>query len=338
MPIDLDDYEDHAYDSTGHSKKIKSRAPKNLALQEGRVISISPEVFHVFSDGKNYPCSLKGTLKKQLKQHKDRICCGDLILFDPQREVIEKLQERKSILMRENPSHQHLEQILATNVDQILITASVLQPELNPYLIDLYIISAQNANLTPIILINKIDLLKSKTLSHEAQKEKKLIEALKEQYQQLGITLICVSAKNLEGFKELQQIMKDKASVFSGESGVGKSSLINAIEKSSLKVGNVSSKNSKGMHTTTSSVLLPLKFGGWCVDTPGIQSLGFKKLSPLEIRNHFPELIDCGCKFSDCLHGEEKGCQIKEAIEKNLVHELRLASYYRLLNEASELT
>ncbi len=337
MPIDLDEYEDHFNDQVVHSKKIRSRDSKNLTLQLGRITTISPEVFHVFFENKSYPCSLKGTLKKQLKQQNDRICCGDVVFFDPERKVIEKLQERKSILMRENPSYEHLDQILATNVDQLLITASVLQPELNPYLIDLYIMSAQSANLTPVVLINKVDLLKAKALSHEAQQEKKLLESLKEQYHKLGITVICVSAKNLEGFKELQLVMKDKASVFSGESGVGKSSLINAIEKSDLKVGKVSSKNFKGMHTTTASKLLPLKFGGWCVDTPGIQSLGFKKLSPLEIRNHFPELINCGCKFSDCLHQEEKGCQIKESIEKNLVYELRLASYYRLLNEAIEV-
>ena len=337
MPIDIDALAEEFEDRPIKSKRFKKKSSTNTTLVMGRVTFISPESVHISYENKDYPCSLKGTFKKELKKEKDRICCGDLAYFDIEKKVIEKIGDRTSTLMRQNPSHKFQEQILATNVDQLLITSSILEPELNSYLIDLYVISAQRSNLTPIILINKVDLIKCKKQPQSAKKKLKFIEELKEQYAALDIPLITVSAKNLEGFKELQSVMRDKASVFSGESGVGKSSLINAIEKSSLKIGHVSTKSQKGMHTTTSSKLLPLKFGGWCVDTPGVQSLGFKNVSSVDIRNFFPELIDCGCKFSDCLHQNEKGCNIKEAIEKKEVSELRFDSYYRLLEEVNTL-
>ncbi|MCH9633272.1 MAG: Small ribosomal subunit biogenesis GTPase RsgA [Chlamydiae bacterium] len=336
MPIDieaLDDEFENFEERSMRSTKLKKHSKKNASLVIGRVTFISPEFVHISYKNKIFLCCIKGTFKKRLKQEKDRICCGDLAHFDPEKKVVEKLEPRKTVLMRQNPSHKFQEQILATNVDQILITSSILEPELNSYLIDLYVISAQRSHLKPIILINKVDLLQSKKQPQSAQKKKKLIAKLKEQYNSLNIPVIPVSAVNLEGFKELQELMKDKASVFSGESGVGKSSLINAIEKINLKVGNVSTKSQKGMHTTTSSKLLPLKFGGWCVDTPGIQSLGFKNVPLIEVRNCFPELVSCGCKFSDCLHQKENGCAIEEALEKKAVSQLRLDSYYKLLEE-----
>lgn len=336
MPIDIDALDDEfeAFEERSmRTTKLKKHSKKNMSLVIGRVIFISPESVHISYKNKIFLCSIKGTFKKRLKQNKDRICCGDLAHFDPEKKVIEKLDPRKTVLMRQNPSQKFQKQILATNVDQILITASILEPELNPYLIDLYVISAQRSNLKPIILINKLDLIQSKKQPQSTKKKKDLIAQLKEQYKPLGIPVISVSATNLEGFKELQELMKDKASVFSGESGVGKSSLINAIEKISLKVGHVSTRSHKGMHTTTSSKLLPLKFGGWCVDTPGIQSLGFKNIPLIEVRNCFPELICCGCKFSDCLHQKENGCAIEEALEKKEVSQLRLGSYYKLLEE-----
>lgn len=332
MGIDIDAYEEEFEQQHTRSKKIKAKPSKDTPLESGRITKSTPELFYVAYQDQIIGCSLKGTFKKELKQNKDRLSCGDLIYFDPEKKVIEKRQDRSTLLIRENPSHQHHKQILAVNVDQLLITTSVVEPKINPYLIDLYVISAERSGLIPVIIVNKVDLLSAKKLPASAQQEKKLVQVLQKQYEALGIAFVCVSAKDLKGFKELQHLMKDKASVFSGESGVGKSSLINAIEKTSLKVGDMGSTN-KGTHTTTSSELLPLKCGGWCVDTPGIQSLSFNELSPIEVRNSFKELKDCGCKFSDCLHQNEAGCEIKSAIEKKQVFELRLESYYRLLEE-----
>lgn len=329
MKGDIDEF------SGGFKEPFRKKRPLKNVIKDkedlllGRVIFVSPESVHVHHNENDYFCSIKGTLKKELKDNKNRLCPGDLVYFDPEKNQIAGLKNRKTYLNRQNPSQKYQEQILAANIDLLLITTSIQEPGLNPYLIDLYIISARYFKLEPIIIINKMDLLSDVELANA----KELINQLKDQYQRLKIPILFVSAKTREGFKELESIMKEKASVFSGASGVGKSSLINALEKSSLKVAPVSAKSLKGTHTTTSSKLLKLKLGGFCVDTPGIQSLGFKNFKPIEVRDLFDELSHVGCQFQDCLHLNEKGCKIKEAIEKKEVSLLRLESYHRLLKE-----
>lgn len=313
------------------SKSSKSKKNKNEKDKQGRVIFLSPEAIEVYQDQHLHLCSLKGSLKKELKENKNRLACGDLVLFDPDKKVITELLPRKTILMRQNPSHKHKEQILATNIDILLITASVLQPKLNPYLIDLYLIAAQHANLTPIILINKVDLLKEQATS-SVEQEAQLLEELTSQYKQLNIPLIEVSALCQSNLEKLKQYIQNRACVFSGESGVGKSSLINKLTQNNLKVSEVSAKL-KGTHTTTSARLLTLENEGFCVDTPGVQSFSFKHLKPLQVKAYFPELNQLHCQFSDCLHQGEKGCQIELALEKKEVTPLRLASYHRILDE-----
>lgn len=317
-------------------KKIKQAAQSSKEnLKQGRVIFMAPDAVHVQVDKELYSCSIRGTLKKSLKQNKDKLSCGDLVQFDPEKKVVLHLEKRKTVLMRENPSYKFKEQILATNIDLLLITASVLEPSISYYLIDLYLIAAQKAGLDPVIIINKVDLLKAKKYPKRAQKEKKMIEQLEVQYKALGIPFLLVSAVSLDGFKELRDLMKGKASVFSGESGVGKSSLINSLAKSKFKVSPVSSRR-KGVHTTTSSQLLELNSGGWCVDTPGIQSLSFKNINPEEVKFFFPEFDLLDCKFTNCSHRNEKGCGLKDALEKNIVSSLRLDSYYRILDEIGQ--
>ncbi|MCH9633639.1 MAG: Small ribosomal subunit biogenesis GTPase RsgA [Chlamydiae bacterium] len=340
MKIDLNDiFEDqepsYAYKKMKNLKKItQERNKRSKDLQKGRVIFMTPESIQVHSEDKMYSCVLKGTLKKELKGNKNRIACGDMVSFDSAKEVIVHLEQRHTLLMRQNPSNKFKEQILAANIDLLLITASIIQPALNPYLIDLYLLAAQRAGLKPVIVINKVDLLNSKKMKIQAKEEKKVLKLLKDQYKKLDIPLIEVSANSLEGFAELRDIMKDKASVFSGESGVGKSSLINSLGKSKLKVAPVSSRN-KGIHTTTSSQLLEIESGGWCVDTPGIQSFGFKDIKADEVKDFFPEFQKLNCQFSDCSHCSEKGCGLKEALEKKYVSSLRLESYYKMLEEVN---
>lgn len=313
--------------------KVKNKAAsKHKKYPIGRIIFLSPDAMHIDFEKKIYECSIKGTLKKQLKQENNRLACGDLVQFDPDKKVILFLEPRKTVLMRQNPSQRHKDQILATNIDLLLITTSTLEPALNPYLIDLYLVAAQRAKLSPVIVVNKIDLLKSKKHELSAQKEKKLLKTLKEQYKKLNIPVLEVSTVSLTGFKELKKQMKDNASVFSGESGVGKSSLINAMGENNLKVSSVSQRH-KGTHTTTSSQLLPLEEGGWCVDTPGIQSFGFKNLKKEQIKHFFPEFDALNCRFSDCNHLNEEGCALKEALEKKEISPLRLDSYYRMIEE-----
>ena len=335
MKIDPDSYDSEEVSLSKKKMKnfktIKSYSDLIKGCKLGRLTFVASDLFHVNYKSQVIPCTIKGTLKKELKQNKDRLSCGDFVYFDLDKKQIVSLKPRTTVLMRENPSQKHRNQILATNIDTLLITASLREPLLNPYFIDLYLITAQRANLNPIIVINKTDL-KTDDLD-----ERDLLKQLIKQYKQLNIPLVCMSAKQHQGFDELKTIMKDKASVFAGQSGVGKSSLINEIIKTygidALKVSPVSEKNQKGTHTTTTSMLIELVDGGYCVDTPGIQSLSFNEIKVDEIKGYFCELNDIGCQYNDCLHINEEGCQIERALERKQVSPLRLKSYHRLLEE-----
>jgi len=161
-----------------------------------------------------------------------------------------------------------------------------------------------------------------------------LIEA----YKTVSVPVITASVVNEHGLDELKNTMKDKASVFSGQSGVGKSSLINAITGHSLKVGKVVDRTKKGSHTTTKAQLIPLEFGGWCIDTPGIKSFGVWNLQKAEVEQYFSEIYEIGhrCKFPDCSHTHESDCAVLEAAEKGELSHLRLDSYHFLLEELSQ--
>ncbi len=310
-------------------KVRKNESQPDSDLPSGRVIEISPEAYYVHAENKVYPCQLKGTVKKMLRESNDRIACGDRVLFDPKTKHIVSPEKRSSVLMRRNPSQKHRKQILAANIDLLCITSSVINPPPDPYLIDLYLIAAQKEGLQPVIVINKTDLLPR----DESSKEVRLLKELEEQYLHLGIPFLCVSAHTGEGLETLRNIRKDHAPVFSGASGVGKSSLLNRLESISLKIAPVGEKSGKGRHTTTSSKLFLLKNGGWCVDTPGIQSFSVNDLHREELSDYFPEFSALSCKFHDCRHNGEAGCSLPEKPDKKVIYPLRLKSYTRLLKE-----
>lgn len=338
MKVDPDSFEfkeeKHSIKKMKNFKTIKSSTKFLDKYKLGRLTFATSDLFHVNYQNENILCSLKGTLKKELKQKKSRLACGDFVYFDEKKKSIIALKERETTLMRENPSQKHRNQILATNIDTILITASIKEPLLNPYFIDLYLITAQRSNLTPVIVINKMDLQPAD------EDEKKLFNEFVNQYKKLDIPIIQMSAKEHKGLEEIKEHMNLKASVFAGQSGVGKSSIINALfdkfSVDTLKTSPVSEKNLKGTHTTTASKLIQLEGGGFCVDTPGVQSLSFKELDIEQIKDYFIEFKDIGCKFCDCLHINEDGCQIKRAVEDHSVSLLRLKSYYRLLEEVKK--
>ncbi len=303
---------------------------------EGRVLSILPQGIVVDKGGETFICVLKGLLKKNRTHLKSLVSVGDFVLFEEISKgegVIAQILPRKTILSRADNLSRRKEQLIAVNIDQVLITTSVVNPLLKPSLIDRYIIASQKGGMEPIIVINKVDLLNSQEIASEIiENEKELLDELIQIYKQAGIALIGVSSKTGSGLDLLKQQMKDKASVFSGQSGVGKSSLINAITGLDLNVGETVAKTGKGSHTTTLAQLIRLPEGGWCIDTPGIKSFGIWDLSLDEIRAYFPEIHEFGlsCKFLDCTHTHEKPCAVLDAIEKGLISPLRLNSYLAL--------
>lgn len=295
-------------------------------LLEGRVLAILPEGIVVNAQGKEHLCTLKGSLKQLNLRTKNLVAVGDFVLFNTEGSI-EHVKERRSILSRADNLSRQKEQLIAVNIDQVLITCSLVLPPLKPSLIDRYIIAAQKGNMLPVIVVNKIDLLEEDMHS--------FFDLFVQTYRSLGIPVFAVSTKTREGLDALKEQMRGKASVISGQSGVGKTSLINEMIGVNLPTGDVIEQTLKGSHTTTAAKLLPLSDGGFCIDTPGIRSFGMWDLKKEEIESFFPEIFEIGlnCRFRGCRHLEEPGCAVKEALEEGKISPLRFDSYCALIAE-----
>lgn len=318
----------------------KIHVPDEEGLLTGKVLSITPQGIHVEFEGKMFACSLRGSMKKDKTLQKNLITVGDLVLFEllaDNEGSIAYVLPRKSVLSRADNLSRNKEQLIAANIDLVLVISSVVLPPLKTPLIDRYIIAAEKGAMQPVIVINKIDLLEEKTPL--AEEERELFETLKRSYAQAGIPVIAVSTVTGEGLNELQELMKDKSSVFSGQSGVGKTSLINRIIGSEYKTGGLVERTKKGAHTTSTTNLIPLQQGGFCIDTPGIKSFGVWDLKLEEIENYFSEIHEIGtkCKFLDCTHTqEEDGCAVILALENEEISPLRYLSYHSLRESVRE--
>lgn len=331
------------YKKTDQEKYLKS-VEKDKAAKlgkqdwlEGRVLSITPQGFAVDWQGEIITCVLKGLLKKEKTQAKNLVAVGDFVLFEKTSEnegIIGQVKPRRTILSRADNLSRRKEQLIAVNIDQVIITVSVVNPPIKSSIIDRYIIATRKGGMDPLIVINKIDLLKQneEDPSVFVEVECELYEEALRAYQAAGVPLIGVSTVSGEGIEELKNAMKDKASVFSGQSGVGKSSLINAVTGLNLRIGEVVERTKKGSHTTTTAQLLPLDFGGWCIDTPGIKSFGVWNLDQSELEGYFPEIQELGrqCKFSDCTHMHEDHCAVQNALEEGGLSPMRYESYQAL--------
>ncbi len=302
-------------------------------LKKGRVLSVTPQGFKVDSDKELWNCTLKGVLKNNRLQKKNLVTVGDLVFFEPcgnQEGVICHIEERTSFLSRQEARTGKAEQLIAANIDQVLITTSVGNPLLKPTLIDRYIIAAKKGHMTPIVVINKIDLLSEA----EALFLKEYLKAL----DLAKITHVLVSCKTNVGLEKLKELMEGKTSVFAGQSGVGKSSLINSVTGTTLLTGDVTEKTKKGTHTTTTASLIPLTCGGFCIDTPGIKTFGVWQLESDEIHLYFEEIAREGkrCYYPNCSHTHEEICAVKQAVERGEISPIRYDSYLSLLEATDE--
>jgi len=191
----------------------------------------------------------------------------------------------------------------------------------------------------PVIVVNKIDLLDDPSVEEAIKaQEREMFDAFLEGYKAAGVPVIPVSVTKKEGLDALCEAMRGKASVFSGQSGVGKSSLINAITGLDLRIGDVVGRTKKGSHTTTSAQLIPLSFGGWVIDTPGIKSFGVWDLKQDEIEKYFTEIHEIGksCKYPNCMHMHEKDCAVLQAVDEGEISALRYQSYQILMESTGQ--
>jgi len=332
-----------ATDRSKYKKSDQKKHVKEHLLTEGEkgshtgtVVEVSSRGYFVQGIDNIFLCQIRGTLKEQWHEDKTLVAIGDKVQFSPISEnegVIGAVFPRTSELVRQDNLTRRKKQIIASNVDLVVITVSVGIPPLKASIIDRYLIAAKTGRLSAIIVINKIDLLS------EYPEQKETLEEIQRAYAEANTPVFLVSSETKEGLVALEETLKNKISVFSGPSGVGKSSLLSHLTGLELITGDVVNKTQKGSHTTTSPKLIPLKMGGLTIDTPGIKSFGLFKIDKEGIKSGFPEweTIAQKCRFSDCTHRQEEGCAVRRAVEKGKISYLRYLSYLDLLDELEEI-
>jgi ribosome biogenesis GTPase len=288
--------------------------------RQGRVLRVHRQIAVVATpDGKEHRCSVRQVLKSLTTEERNIVTTGDRVWFLPMAAdegVIERVEPRHGILTRASRGREH---VLVSNVDQVLIVVSLAEPELKPHLIDRYLASASLGKIAPLICLNKADLV-----------DPVEYQPLVGFYSQLDIPTLLTSASSGLGLGRLREHLKDRQTVLSGQSGVGKSSLLNAIQPGlQLVVREVSEMNQKGRHTTTTAELHPLDFGGWVVDTPGVRQFGLWDVIPEEVEWFFPEFHPFVplCAYPDCSHTHEDRCAIKGGVARRQLSERRYLSY-----------
>jgi ribosome biogenesis GTPase len=271
------------------------------------------------ANGRDYRCATRRLLKNLSTDQRHVVAAGDHVWIRPEGEsngFIERIEPRRNVLSRTSRNRQH---VIVANVDQLVIVASAAQPSLKPNLIDRYLLTAEKMNVPAVLCINKIDLI-----------DPVEIVPLLGVYGQLGYRVLCVSAHTGQGIAQLQALLTDQETVFSGQSGVGKSSLLNAVEPGlELRVREVSEENEKGKHTTTTASLIPLSFGGYVVDTPGIRQFQLWDVIPEEVAGFFRDLRPyvSHCRFPNCSHTHEVDCAVKNAVADGRLDAKRYDSY-----------
>jgi ribosome biogenesis GTPase len=293
------------------------------ACLPGRVLRIHGLASVVQTDdGKQYRCMVRRLLKTIATDERNVVTTGDRVWIRPalnDEGFIERVEPRHGLLTRASRGREH---ILVANVDQVVIVMALIEPQIKPHLIDRYLASAEQGGLHAILCLNKADLVDPV----DAQ-------PLVGFYSQLGVPTLLTSAETGLGIERLKRLLKDRQTVFSGQSGVGKSSLLNAIQPGlQLQVREVSDVNQKGKHTTTTAQLLRLDLGGWVVDTPGIRQFELWDILPEEVEGFFPEFRPWVhlCAFPDCTHTHEERCAIKDAVARRLIRDQRYFSYLGL--------
>lgn len=275
-------------------------------------------------------CVLKGKIRLDGRKTTNPVAVGDLVDIERDENgdyIISNIHARKNYIIRKSINLSKLAQILASNLDQAMLVVTLVAPRTSLGFIDRFLITAEAYTIPAILVFNKSDILDKELLA--------LQQEIIDIYEKIGYQCVVVSGLKKENLDTVKDLLKNKTTLISGHSGVGKSTLINAIEPSlDLKTGDISSVHLKGMHTTTFAELHSLSFGGFIIDTPGIKELGLVEMKKEEVGHYFPEIrkVMNNCKFNNCLHVNEPKCAVKEAVERGEISEERYHSYLGILN------
>lgn len=287
-------------------------------------------------DDRFYDTRIKGVFKIDDITSTNPIAVGDEVIVEPETAegntaMIVDILPRRNYINRQSPSHKKQHHIVAANVDQSLVFATLKEPRTSQGFIDRFLVTCEAYHVPAIVVFNKADVYR--------KKEMEQFEEMKGMYEHIGYTVVLMSVKDNLGVQTVVDILKDKTTLISGHSGVGKSSFINTIFPDiGLKTKDVSGWSGKGMHTTTFAEMFELPFGGKVIDTPGVREFGLVDISRQELSHYFPEMakLITECQFNNCLHINEPGCAVKEAVQAGTVHENRYISYYKILETIEE--
>lgn len=307
-------------------------------MKKGIVIKSTGSRYTVkTTDGSIIECRIKGNFRIKGIRSTNPIAVGDHVELIVSQEdsnaegaivgMINNIIERKNYIIRKSPNLSKESHIIAANIDQAFLIVTIKHPVTTTTFIDRFLVSAEAYRIPCRIIFNKVDLYNEE----EVAKMNYLIGV----YQAAGYTCLKVSATQQKGIKELKEMIRDKTNVFSGHSGVGKSTIINSLQPGlQLKTGDISDSHHSGKHTTTYSEMIGLDLGGYIIDTPGIKGFGLLEMAKEEISHYFPEmfrLLD-QCQYYNCTHTHEPGCAVKKAVEEGEIAEFRYDTYVGLLD------
>lgn len=311
---------------------------KTKTLQTGIIIKSTGSWYQVLAqDGRRWQCRIVGKLRLEGIKLTNPVGVGDEVQIVPENEaentaLIKGVQPRRNYVVRQSPRRKHDLHLLAANIDQAVVIVTIREPHLKQGFIDRFLLMTEPQDIPAVIIFNKADLYDEDDLA--------LFGYLKTIYEAIGYGVMLTSTADGTGIEAFRELLRDKVTLVGGQSGVGKSSLVNVIQPQlDLRTGDLSDYSGKGMHTTTFAEMYALDFGGQLIDTPGIKTLAFNNLEQLDVAHNFREFFQMSddCKFGgSCLHRSEPGCAVRKAIESGELSELRYANYLALLDEVED--
>lgn len=286
--------------------------------------------------GKFWNARMKGVMKIDDITSTNPVAVGDIIEMESQADtdnsaIIDEIHQRNNYINRQSPRNKYQHHIIAANLDQSMLVATLKEPKTSQGFIDRFLVASEMYHVSPFIVFNKSDLYKTKELNK--------YEQWKEMYEKVGYKVFLISAEKKEGVEEVLDLLKDKTTLISGHSGVGKSSFLNVVFPDiHLKTQDVSGWSGKGQHTTTFAEMFDLQSGGRIIDTPGMREFGLVDIEKQEVSHYFPEMRDRlnNCQFNNCLHFNEPGCAIKEATANGEINEDRYVSYVNIMESIEQ--
>jgi len=288
-------------------------------------------------DGKEYSVRLKGKFKIDAITSTNPIAVGDVVNIENEEDfestIITEIFERKNYINRISPHNKNQHHIVASNLDQSLLFATIKEPRTSLGFIDRFLITSEAYQVPAIIVFNKIDLLN--------KKDEEQFQKTKAMYEKIGYKILAVSLYNKSGVETIIEVLKNKTTLLSGHSGVGKSTFINELfPELKLKTQDVSNWSGKGLHTTTFAEMFDLPQQGKIIDTPGIREMGLVNMTKYELAHYFPEMraLLNQCQFNNCIHINEPGCAIKNGVNEGLIDENRYNSYLNILDSLQTKT